>query len=716
MSDKRLPQLPNLANVPNDAMLYVVYNGESYHTTKAQLLASIENRIIAIGTITHSDLTTVFGANFQWKINGVSKTNASSITKVLTAASVGFQKVAIGVLNASNGIDVVYGDEVAIGETMVQPPTPVNTLFLTRWDIIEDVATVPTEPIVGDDFVEKAEFFQKLISGTGSVSVVLDTQETNFRIVSDDITMIEGTSPTSGYLSQYLREDKLLSFINKTANPIVFKHSLEANNFRFPNGANLTVQPNELIRFRLAKDDVSPCYEFDSLSRVGGGTTQNLQQVTDVDNETTNEVIVRQDANNYVVISNYGYAKWFTNDFGNYPTAKECVTIGETQIISTVYQNDGDDNFIPSTKTFMNGGKFVAQDIINNNAMRWSPNGFEKIVSGVVYQSLLPNQNNFSISGYAVVSLSQTAVNSVCFNVIANATITDPTPTAGMGYHVNVINGVATVGGVAYSVGTKLFRHYHSGSWRTFVYPSTLQLENFLRDETLLKGYVCLTPNGINAPNSFRDVTYSSSTTTGYILQNSYGKTGAIGMVGFQSTAVAGTVAFKRRNDSYIFTNTNATIWQKIEFDSNVSGARFHHLLSNNFQFTAPTNVNQTSLLNCVGFCKLATSDNLHILHNDSSGTATVMDLGASFPANNSSGNKRYLLGIQIKATSYVLTVIEINTTTNALTTNIYTTEVSTDIPARSLSALQISTMITNNATASNATYLDGGLVATNLF
>ena len=186
-------------------------------------------------------------------------------------------------------------------------------------------------------------------------------------------------------------------------------------------------------------------------------------------------------------------------------------------------------------------------------------------------------------------------------------------------------------------------------------------------------------------------------------------------MVGFQSTAVAGTVGFKRRNDFYTFSNTNANIWQKIEFDSNVSGARFHHLLSNNFQFTAPTNVEPNTIINCVGFCKLSTSGNLHVIHNDNTGTATTIDLGASFPANNSGGNKRYLLGIQVKASSYVLTVIEINTTTNALTTNIYTTEVSSDIPSRTLNFLQISTMITNNATASNATYLDGGFTATNI-
>lgn len=62
---------------------------------------------------------------------------------------------------------------------------------------------------------------------------------------------------------------------------------------------------------------------------------------------------------------------------------------------------------------------------------------------------------------------------------MATSTLTDPTPVEGMGYNVNVINGIATVGGVAYSVGSELYRHYHSGSWRTFEYVNGKELERF---------------------------------------------------------------------------------------------------------------------------------------------------------------------------------------------------------------------------------------------
>ena len=239
--------------------------------------------IVRIGTTN----TFSFPIGYTWRYDNALYANTAIINRTIAPATEGFKRIDIAVVDTFNNIVIVQG--VASEDVAVEPSPLPNTLRLTAFSVNGDVVSEPTTPVVGV-YVEKAEFFQKLISGTGSVSVVLDTQETNFRIISDDITMIEGTSPTSGYLSQYLREDKLLSFINKTANPIVFKHSLEANNFRLPNGANLTVQPNELIRFRLAKDDVSPCYEFDSLSRVGSTNEFRTYRTDDAGLETVLEV------------------------------------------------------------------------------------------------------------------------------------------------------------------------------------------------------------------------------------------------------------------------------------------------------------------------------------------------------------------------------------------------------------------------------------------
>lgn len=59
-----------------------------------------------------------------------------------------------------------------------------------------------------------------------------------------------------------------------------------------------------------------------------------------------------------------------------------------------------------------------------------------------------------------------TAVLNTNYINTANATYTDPTPTQGKGYSVLVVNGTATIGGVAYATsGTLIYRTYHSGAW-----------------------------------------------------------------------------------------------------------------------------------------------------------------------------------------------------------------------------------------------------------
>lgn len=65
-----------------------------------------------------------------------------------------------------------------------------------------------------------------------------------------------------------------------------------------------------------------------------------------------------------------------------------------------------------------------------------------------------------------VVSASGTASNDQKYHVVSNATFTDPaSPVEGKGYEVFVRNGIATIGGVAYPVGSYVFRTYHSAAW-----------------------------------------------------------------------------------------------------------------------------------------------------------------------------------------------------------------------------------------------------------
>ena len=176
-------------------------------------------------------------------------------------------------------------------------------------------------------------------------------------------------------------------------------------------------------------------------------------------------------------------------------------------------------------------------------------------------------------------------------------------------------------------------------------------------------------------------------------------------MIRFASTSTAGTLGFIRRNDFFIITNYICKLTRKIRFETNISGQRFFCGFTKNNQFSAPTNVEPSTLTDIIGVCQLSTSTNMHVIHNDASGTATTIDLGSSYPCTDSQYN--YFITIEQNASNYVITVERVTvatgvsiSTTNTLTTNImdYTT-----------GAIQMCTWITNNATASIASYLDGG-------
>lgn len=77
-----------------------------------------------------------------------------------------------------------------------------------------------------------------------------------------------------------------------------------------------------------------------------------------------------------------------------------------------------------------------------------------------------------------VVSSNQTAENDKDYTLVASATFTDPTPAEGKGYSVLIRNGTATIGAVGYStVGTLVWRLFHSGSWATYVLTNQAQLD-----------------------------------------------------------------------------------------------------------------------------------------------------------------------------------------------------------------------------------------------
>jgi len=120
-----------------------------------------------------------------------------------------------------------------------------------------------------------------------------------------------------------------------------------------------------------------------------------------------------------------------------------------------------------------------------------------------------------------------------------------------------------------------------------------------------------------------------------------------------------------------------------------VAGARSFVGFTGNF--ASPTNVEPTNLTSCVGIARLSTSNNWHIIHNDSTGTCTAIDLGSGYPSNTLGVDLIYLrLTFNTNGTiSYLVA----NKTTNISTSGI----LSTNLPAV---ALYEQLWTSNNATA----------------
>jgi hypothetical protein len=85
------------------------------------------------------------------------------------------------------------------------------------------------------------------------------------------------------------------------------------------------------------------------------------------------------------------------------------------------------------------------------------------------------------------------------------------------------------------------------------------------------------------------------------------------------------------------------------------------------------TNVDPTTFINCAAFARIDGNTNWQFIHNDATGTATAIDLGASFPANTVSTDMYYAVietvGANIK---YTLTRLNTgDTTTGTVSSNL---------------------------------------------
>lgn len=171
-------------------------------------------------------------------------------------------------------------------------------------------------------------------------------------------------------------------------------------------------------------------------------------------------------------------------------------------------------------------------------------------------------------------------------------------------------------------------------------------------------------------------------------------RTQRIGLV----ASITGNLAQTRQSITYLNRNGGFDIVSGFNMAENASDTaiRFFIGLSTTTLFF---NVEPNTLLNCAGFCRPSTSNNLHLIHNDNSGTATTIDLGSNFPANTINTDK-YLVYWKRVSTGIYLKLVRVGTAFS------YETTLTTDIPSAS-TGLNFGAYIVDTTGANTATGFD---------
>lgn len=272
-----------------------------------------------------------------------------------------------------------------------------------------------------------------------------------------------------------------------------------------------------------------------------------------------------------------------------------------------------------------------------------------------------------------VVSANITAEIDKKYHVVSNATFTDPaSPVEGKGYEVFVRNGIATIGGVDYPVGSYVFRTYHSGAWASQLIGGTN--DSFLVDLTKYSWYHwkpystgwfgSFLPNVVGTADNISNVFTGNDLVRATRRRYKSATTTAGSSVEFYDS-----IRQTQIGDGFIFTLKFGN-----EDASTVANARFFAGLYSSL--SAIGNVNPSTLQNVLGIGADSGDTHLQLIHNDATGTATKIDLGVNFPANNLAEDVYLLQILNVRNSSDVFVrVTRVNTDT------VYETTLTTDLP-----------------------------------
>lgn len=309
---KKVDELPHQTTLEPTSKIPVSRAGNSEHVTVQQIISSIQNsnynQLLAVGNITVDGSNIIVPSGVSGQINGSLYGTSTEITIPIALCDAGFNRKDILVLTTSNTIIAISGEETD-GAIVLAPPTPTDTVYITEFDVNDTSIGAPIDPIIGTSFKKKSESLgYGDPSLTGSNAVIQLRPEGNSRYALGNAGLVSidgfGLSLITGNPSAEVPYDGKDLFIENTGTtPFTLKHdgSGSANiKFFFIDETDLIVPAGGKVWLKYG----NPYCEviFTSWSLI----VLDLQQVTNVSNETTNNIRLINPSNSFMELLPYG--------------------------------------------------------------------------------------------------------------------------------------------------------------------------------------------------------------------------------------------------------------------------------------------------------------------------------------------------------------------------------------------------------------------------
>jgi hypothetical protein len=228
-------------------------------------------RLISIGDVTiDTNVITVEPA--EWIINGIDFETTSDTVLTVPFAATGYTRIDILVGNSANQILSIQGNETT--GIAVAPVTPLDSVYITQLVVNDNSINIPVPPITGSLYVQKEEFSDRIINSTGVIGITLNAESAAHRLFGGDVNTIVGFNGNTYFFNTAIYIGKEVKIANSQSNEVVLKHNEVGVDMPmiFPDGNDLTIQPNEVAIFKLAKT-TALIAEFISLNRISVDNT-----------------------------------------------------------------------------------------------------------------------------------------------------------------------------------------------------------------------------------------------------------------------------------------------------------------------------------------------------------------------------------------------------------------------------------------------------------